>query len=156
MRASRTHRYRRRGSAYAIVLLVSALVAAVGLAGLQAARIEGRIAERSVDAAGARLLARAGVDYTLHLMTVTSPGTWRTDFQGGLLPTDMHLGRGVFSVEAHDPVDGDVASTATDPVVLKATGRHGAARHIVRVTVQFDGAGTPSFVPGTWRQAVDD
>ena len=146
MRASRTHRYRRRGSAYAIVLLVSALVAAVGLAGLQAARIEGRIAERSVDAAGARLLARAGVDYTLHLMTVTSPGTWRTDFQGGLLPTDMHLGRGVFSVEAHDPVDGDVASTATDPVVLKATGRD---------TIIDTGAWTNMSIEHTARTGAD-
>ncbi|KPK80122.1 MAG: hypothetical protein AMJ81_12455 [Phycisphaerae bacterium SM23_33] len=143
-------RRRRQGTAYIAVLGAATIVTIIGLSALVIARLQRRMAGRTNDFAEARLYALSGVDMGL-LQIKKNPGSWRSDFAVGSLPTDRPIGRGTFSVVAADPVDGDLTNNSTDPVLLTGIGYAGQARYKLQVRLESTGAPTP----GTWRQVVD-
>ena len=140
---------RRRGSVYIAVLGTAMLVTAIGLSALLVARVQHRGASGTADFAQARLNAQSGVDMGLFLIQ-QNPATWRDDFAAGL-PTDQPVGKGSFSLQADDPVDGDLTNNSTDPVLLVGIGNAGEARYKLQVRLEANGSPTP----GTWRQVVD-
>lgn len=143
----------RRGSVYLIVLSVSMIVLVIGLSGLMVSRIEQRSASAVSDMTQARLLALAAVEIGMFIMEA-NPLNWREAFKAGVLPTDMPLGNGTLTLEAADPLDGDLANGAADPVLFTGIGIDGGARHKLQVTITFTG-GVAEFQPGSWKQVVD-
>ena len=143
----------RRGSVYLIVLSVSMIVLVIGLSGLMVSRIEQRSASAVSDMTHARLHALAAVEIGMFIMEA-DPLNWRALFKAGFLPTDMPLGNGTLTLEAADPLDGDLTNGAADPVLFTGIGIEGAARHKLQVTITFAG-GVAEFQPGSWKQVVD-
>ncbi len=143
----------RRGSVYLIVLSVSMIVLVIGLSGLMVSRIEQRSASAVSDMTHARLHALAAVEMGMFLIEA-KPLSWRESFKVGVLPTDMPLGNGTLTLEAVDPVDGDLTNHKDDPVLFTGIGIEGGARHKLQVTITFTG-GVADFQPGSWKQVVD-
>ena len=143
----------RRGSVYLIVLSVSMIVLVIGLSGLMVSRIEQRSASAVSDMTHARLHALAAVEIGMYLIEA-NPLSWRESFKAGVLPTDMPLGNGTLTLEAADPVDGDLTNNTVDPVLFTGIGIEGGARHKLQVTITFAG-GVANFQPGSWKQVVD-
>ena len=143
----------RRGSVYLIVLSVSMIVLVIGLSGLMVSRIEQRSASAVSDMTQARLHALAAVEMGMYLIEAT-PLSWRESFKAGVLPTDMPLGNGTLTLQAADPVDGDLTNNAGDLVLFTSIGMEGGARHKLQVTITFAG-GVAEFQPGSWKQVVD-
>lgn len=143
----------RRGSVYLLVLSVSMIVMVIGLSGLMVSRIEQRSTSAGSDMTQARLLALAAVEMGMFLIE-TDPLGWRDAFKAGVLPTNMHLGNGAFTLRAVDPVDNNLTDNAGDPVLFTGIGTKGAARHKLQVTITFTG-GVAEFKPGSWKQVVD-
>ncbi len=143
----------RRGSVYLLVLSVSMIVLVIGLSGLMVSRIEQRSASAVSDMTHARLHALAAVEMGMFQIE-DYPSSWRDRFDAGILPTDMPLGNGTLTLEAADPVDGDLTNNETDPVLFTGIGIDGGARHKLQVTITFTG-GVTEFQPGSWKQVVD-
>lgn len=131
----------RSGSALLIVLGAAMLVALLGLAGLMALRIQRRVVEDSVDSTRARAYAQAAVE--VGLMRIADDENWRTTYTDGVWVADQPLGDGTFTLEGHDPLDGDLADDETDEIVLTGIGVQGAARQktLVRLVPQLRGVG---------------
>jgi type II secretory pathway component PulK len=142
---------RRRGSVYVAVLAAAMIVTVIGLSALLAARVRHRGERATADFAQARVNALSAIDMGFFLIE-QNPGTWRTILdQGPASPlTNQSIGNGSFSLEAMDPVDGDI-DLGTDPVLLTGVGSAGQARF--KLQVQLDGSGR--VVPDSWRQTVD-
>lgn len=143
----------RRGSVYLLVLGVSMIVVVIGLSGLMVSRIEQRSASAVSDMTQARLHALAAIEMGMFLIDA-NPLSWRDSFKAGVLPTDMPLGNGTLTLQAADPVDGDLTNNTVDPVLFTGIGIDGGARHKLQVTITFTG-GVAEFQPGSWKQVVD-
>jgi len=126
----------RRGSAYLMVLMSTALVVIIGLSGLLAMRVRARVAHAQADAAIARTYAASAVELALEY--VYSDPDWRDTFGNGAWTTDMPFGKGLISIEAEDPDDGDVTSGPADPVVITGIAKVGKARQRISVTLEAD------------------
>ncbi len=143
----------RRGSVYLIVLSVSMIVLVIGLSGLMVSRIEQRSASAVSDMTQARLLALAAIEIGMFLIDANPLG-WRESFAADVLPDDMPLGNGRFTIKVADPVDGNLTNNTVDPVLFTGIGIDGGARHKLQVTITFTG-GVAEFQPGSWKQVVD-
>ncbi|MCH8259366.1 MAG: hypothetical protein IIC46_04080 [Planctomycetes bacterium] len=143
----------RRGSVYLLVLSVSMIVLVIGLSGLMVSRIEQRSASAVSDMTQARLHALAAIEMGMFEIE-DYPSSWRDRFDAGILPTDMPLGNGYLTLEAADPVDGDLINNTVDPVLFTGIGIEGGARHKLQVTITFTG-GVTEFQPRSWKQVVD-
>ncbi len=142
----------RRGSVYLLVLGVSMIVLVIGLSGLLVSRIEQRSASAVSDMTQARLHALAAIEMGMFL--IEADPNWRETFKAGVLPTDMPLGNGTLTLQAADPVDGDLTNNTVDPVLFTGIGIDGGARHKLQVTITFTG-GVAEFQLGSWKQVVD-
>jgi hypothetical protein len=125
---------RRRGSAYVLVLGISLLVGVIGVAALTAVRVQIRTAANTSDSEEARIYAQSGVELA-RLWVNDDVTDWRTKRVSGA-PTTLPLGSGTVSVTLTDPVDGDLANSPLDPVLVTATGYKGRARQQVLVTLR--------------------
>lgn len=143
----------RRGSIYLLVLSVSMIVMVIGLSGLIVSRIEQRSASAGSDMTQARLLALAAVEMGLFLIEADPLG-WRDAFKAGVLPTNLPLGNGTFTLQAVDPVDNNLTDNVGDQVLFTGIGIEGVARHKLQVTITFTG-GVAEFQPVSWKQVVD-
>jgi hypothetical protein len=129
----------RRGSAYLIVLGAALLVALLGLSSLMALRIQRQMVEDAVDAAEARAYAQSAIE--VGLSRIAADGDWRTTFSDGVWIADQPLGEGTFTLEGHDPADGDLADDDTDDLLLVGIGLKGRARQkmLVRLVPELRG-----------------
>jgi Tfp pilus assembly protein PilX len=123
----------RRGSAYLIVLAAAMIVATLGLGALLAVRSQNRAARALMDAAEARQNAHSAIE--LGRLWISQDPKWRSNRPNGAWATNQPMGAGSYSLEVTDPLDGDLANRPHDPVVLKAIGVKGQARHIAQVTL---------------------
>jgi len=135
-RRPRPARASRRGSAYLLVLISTALVVAIGLSGLLATRVRARISQAQIDAAEARSLARSAIE--IGLQRIRDDPNWRTTGGNGTWIDEVDFGRGTMSLEASDPDDGDVTSGEGDPVVLTGDAAVGQARQRVSVRLEAE------------------
>lgn len=107
------------------------IVALLGLVGLMSLRIQRRVVEDTVDTAEARVAAQAAIE--VGLMRIAKDDDWRTTYADGVWISDQSLGEGTFTLEGHDPVDGDLADDDTDDIVLTGIGVKGDARQKMQV-----------------------
>lgn len=126
----------RQGAAYILVLGVSMLVAALAYGALLVTRAKGRLASELGDAAIARQYARDAIE--LGRVWISNDPDWRTTQPSGVWVSNQAIGSGTFTLEASDPLDGNVANWPHDPLVLKVTAQKGYAKHILQVTLQAD------------------
>ncbi len=141
---SRTRRFPisgRRGSAYMIVLAAALVVATLGLGGLLALRSQYRAWRTLTDAAEARQNALSAIE--LGRLWISQDPHWRSNRGSGVWASNQPMASGSFTLEATDPLDGDLTNRPHDPVVLKAIGVKGPTRHIVQVTL----TATPEPLP---------
>lgn len=153
MNAIHNHHHNHRGTAYIVVLATSMIITVVGLSAMVAGRVQHRVAGSTRDFAEARLYAMSAVDLGFLLIEQNPPDTnWRNLLgnNGGFPIQDRTIGRGRLTLQAQDPLDGDL-NNGPDPVFLTGIGELGDTRY--KLQVQLDGSGSP--VPGTWQRVVD-
>lgn len=102
----------------------------MGLGAMLAVRMRGAADELTAQALQARINAEAGLDTFANFISGST--NWRSK-GAGVWFSDTPFGKGSFSVQVSDPVDGDLANRTTDPVLLRVTGVRGAATHIAEV-----------------------
>lgn len=116
------------------VLGAAMLVTLIGLAAILLAQSQNRAAGGTNDFAEARLYARSALEMGMYW--IHADPFWRTSRGGGTWATNVPIGGGTFSLSVSDPVDGNVASGASDPVVLTGTGAKGQARYQMQVRLE--------------------
>ena len=123
-----------RGSIYFTVLGAAMLVTLIGLSAMMVVQLQDRAAAGVNDAAEARLYARSALEMGMYW--IRSDPFWRSHKGNGAWATNVPIGKGTFSLEASDPVDADVRTGASDPVVLTGTGVKGQSRYRLQVKVE--------------------
>jgi len=152
MSSTQRHRpaARQRGGAYVAVLATTMLVLVIGIGGLTANRLAAQSSALTSDAVQARLLATSAIDLAL-LHIADNPATWRADFAAQSVLQQQGFGRGVLTVTATDPADGDLTNDTSQQVLLHAEAEFDDARMLLEVTLS--GEGVP--VTGSWRSPTD-
>ena len=121
----------RRGSIYLPLLGAAMIVTVIGLAAMWVSRLQTRRVMLDRDSAQAQACAMAAVE--LGLEWIDGNASWRS--LGGSWADGIPLGTGTLSVAVADPLDGDLADSEEDSVVLTGIGQAGTARHKTQVTV---------------------
>ena len=115
---------RRHGSAYVMILGVSAVLMVIGLAAVSVARIDTRNVSSDNDWSEAQTLALSAAENALARIAVTED--WRSRL-GGVFTAPM--GRGTMQWQITDDGDGQLADDEQDPVLIVAIGQVGASRY---------------------------
>lgn len=123
---------------YIAVLGASVLVTVLGLSALLVARIEGRSAVAEADIAEARRCAAAGIEIARYV--IQSTANWRTR-GSGIWMTAVTLGKGQVTVHVTDPSDDDITDSASEPIVITATGTAGRATQYLTATLSPQSSG---------------
>jgi hypothetical protein len=131
---STRRRRSRRGSVYLALLICSMIVTVIGLSALSVTRIRQRTVQSDVGLAEARLHARSALE--LGLLWINTTPNWRTKYPNGDWVVKQPIGGGTFTLNGVDPVDGNLANSTSDPVVLTGTGEEGNARFMLQVRMQ--------------------
>jgi len=137
--------FRRRGSAYVLVLTTSMIVTVIGVSALTAVRLRHRTAEMDRSVAHAALCARSAVD--MGLFWIGNDPDWRENRPNGDWQTAQPLEAGEYDLSVTDPTDGDLTNSWSDPVVVRGTGRYGRARVVYEVTLEADPRGARPIRP---------
>jgi hypothetical protein len=143
MRRIRIHS--RRGSLYTGVLLVSLMVAMIGLASLQIAHVTLRQATDSNTAPSAQILARSAVEFAV--LQLRSDPNWRTTYSHNTTyPTSgrIPLGAGTFTFRFLD-ADGNLADDDSDAVRVWGIANVGEATWAESVLLLPTGSGVSAL-----------
>ncbi len=108
-------------------------VVVIGLAAVTALRIQRRNVSNTMDFVEARVYAQSAID--LGMRIIISDDTWRGSYANGPWTVDAPIGRGTYSLDVVDPVDGDFTDNPGDSVFLTGTGKIGDARYRLNATV---------------------
>jgi hypothetical protein len=133
----------RRGSAYVAVLAISMIAGAISIGSIAVVRAQGRTHQANADTAEARLYAQSGIE--LGKLWISNDSSWRTNRTNGTWVSDQSIGNGTFTLEANDPVDGNLRNRPNDSIILKSTGRKGQAVQILQVTLTANPAPLPAL-----------
>ncbi|HNQ23602.1 MAG TPA: hypothetical protein PKK06_10960 [Phycisphaerae bacterium] len=117
-----------------MVMGTALMVTVVGLAALTAVRVARRTATAGNDFIEARLHAQSAIEIGLAL--IDADPDWRIHTTNGVWFTDRPLGTGSLTLSVIDPLDGDLANSASDPVVLSGLGKVRDARYALAVQLQ--------------------
>lgn len=132
----------RRGAIYVLVLGIALLVTVMGMGTLLTTRLAGREALNGSDWQEAGVLAQAAVEHALSYLNVqvaANPTTWRNGFtsfvHGGAAAFTQAMGRGTWSWEVIDPVDGNFSNNYQDPFRIYGIGIVGQTTRVYSVLV---------------------
>lgn len=134
MKCSRRAQHRqqaRRGGAYILVLVTTAIVTMVSLTSAAVWRTRLMAAQVDQDRARAQHNAVAALDLGLY---ATRTNNWRS--RGSVWMSDVAFSNGLMSLYASDPTDGDLTDDEMDPVRLRAVGRSGIAREVIEAVLE--------------------
>jgi hypothetical protein len=115
---------RRLGSAYVMILGVSAVLMVIGLAAVSVARIDNRNVSADNDWSEAQTLALSAAENALARIAVTDD--WRSRLAGVVT---VPMGHGTMQWQITDDGDGQLADDEQDPVLIVAIGQVGASRY---------------------------
>lgn len=151
--ATRTCRTaRHRGSVYLAVLGASMVVSVLGVAGLYAVRLQGKISKNSNEAIRAAAVASSAVEYGRYMISIDSG--WRTRHSHDRWVSDVAFDGGTFTYKLVDTADTDLSNNATHTVRLYGKSTLGKATRIQSVELAPSVAGKMLPVAGSWRQEV--
>ncbi len=123
----------RRGGVYIAVLATALVVALLSMSALVGQRLQNRLIIASTDMRQAQLNANSAVE--LALLTMKQDTNWRTTYTNGNWFVKRGTGKGTCTLDVTDPIDGDLANSADDPVVVLGIGYSGGAEQRVKVTI---------------------
>ena len=129
----RPHNRYRTGGVYIAVLGTSLVVAMLGLAAVMGQRIQNRMLVSAADIRQAQLNANSAVE--LALLKMKQDTNWRMTYSNGNWFTIDGGSAGTYTANVTDPVDGNLANSSDDPVVVLGIGTSGQAAQRVEVTV---------------------
>ncbi len=115
---------RRLGSAYVMILGVSAVLMVIGLAAVSVARIDTRNVSSDNDWSEAQTLALSAAENALARIAITDD--WRSRLSGAVT---VPMGHGTMQWQITDEADGQLADDDEDPVLIVATGQVGASKY---------------------------
>ncbi len=121
---------RRRAGVYVAVLGSAMMTTVIGLSALLLVRAERRAVQGTTDMLEARFYAQSAVEIGQH--RIRSDSDWRRTFASGPWQANVPIGKGTFTLEGVDPVDGDLSDSLADPILLTGTGRAGGATYKVQ------------------------
>lgn len=130
-RASAAAKHAPRGSVYLTIISLGAIISALALGSLYSSANAFRIAHVEQQGTEARSAAESAIRATLAHMRANS--NWRSSTAGGSSTRSVRIGNAEIEVTLTDP-DGDLPSSALDPVVISAAATTTDARRTVRVT----------------------
>src|SRR6185369_2208038 len=111
----------------------SMVVTVMAVGAIAIVRAQARGNDALGDAAEARLYALSAID--LGRLWISQDSSWRTNRPNGIWASNQTIGNGTFTLEATDPIDGNILNRPHDPLVLKATAHKGSATQILQVTL---------------------
>jgi hypothetical protein len=123
----------RKATMYLAVLGTALLVSLMTAAGLGVARVRNRALLSGNDTIEARRYAFSAIQ--IGLLKIKQNSAWRTTYTSGVWESNRAIGGGSYTLEGVDPVDGNLANSSQNPLVLTATAVKGNARQKLRVTV---------------------
>lgn len=126
-------RFSRRASMYIMVLGTTLCVMVIGMGAIALARLERRDAAFGQDFIEARSYARSAIEIGLNLVLNTP--NWRTTFAQGAWRSAQPLGRGTYSLNVIDAVDGNFANNQDDLLLATGTGAIGQVQYQLAVNV---------------------
>jgi hypothetical protein len=126
-------RHARRGGVYIAVLGTSLVVALLGIAALTGQRLQNRMLSAAADMRQAELNANTAVE--LALLAMKQDANWRTTYTSGDWFIKRGTDAGSCTANITDPIDGDLANNANDPVLVLGIGYSGQAEQRAQVTV---------------------
>lgn len=129
---------------------MSVALTVVGVAALEAVRLQRRTADCTNDERITRLYAQSAIEIAF-LMIYEDTG-WRTTLGSGTWVSNRAIGDGTFSVSVQIIDDGD-GNIANDDAIITGTGRLHDATHVITVTVTPDGPGM-AIVPKSWQRSA--
>lgn len=127
---------RRRGSIYVLVLMISVMIAVIGLSSVAISRVQLRMSGSTSDLAEASFYADSAVDLALY--ELSQDPNWRTSYTHDTWVRTQTLGRGSFKWKFLDQVDIDLSNNATDPVWLIAWGMADSATQKLSVGLELE------------------
>ncbi|MBL8764522.1 MAG: hypothetical protein JNM07_09675 [Phycisphaerae bacterium] len=113
------------------VVVVSAILATIGLCVLAMGRTRLAISGLDADSRQAALNAQSGLE--LSLRAIETDATWRVSKGVGRWFNNLSTGRGSVTVDVEDPTDTNASDDAADPLVVTSTGLFNSARQGLRV-----------------------
>ncbi|MEQ9455235.1 MAG: hypothetical protein RLN76_11685 [Phycisphaeraceae bacterium] len=132
------HPCARRGAVYILVMMVAALVAALGVAAVGSARLGLKSSDATARAGSARLLALSGLEQARWFIDQTvaieasGGASWRSSFTSGAWVSDRTMGEGTFTWRLVDE-DGDLEDDPSEAFTIEAIGTIGENRHLMSV-----------------------
>ena len=140
MRLIRQRKSLRTGGIYVAVLSTALVVALLGMTALIGQRLQNRMIVASASIRQAQLNANSAIE--LGLLTMNQDVNWRTTYASTAnWFVSRTTGSGGCTLIVTDPVDGNLANNADDPIEMTGIGYSGDAQQ--RVTVAVDPRKTP-------------
>lgn len=121
----------RRGSVYLAVLGTAMIAGVLAFSALALQRVQNRMLSASSDVHQAQLNAEAAIQ--MGLLAIKTDPNWRTSNPHGNWFVDRTLGEGTCTLSVTDPLDANLADSATEPILMTGIGTVGqAVQRVVR------------------------
>jgi Tfp pilus assembly protein PilX len=120
MNDAKRNQSNRRGSVYLAVLGTALIVSLLAFSALALQRVQNRMLSASVDVRQAQLNAEAAID--LGLLAIKNDPNWRTTHSNGNWFSNRDTGEGSCTLTVIDPIDANLADSATEAIVMTGIG----------------------------------
>ena len=131
MTNARRNESNRRGSVYLAVLGTALIVSLLAFSALALQRVQNRMLSASADVRQAQLNAEAAIE--LGLLAIKNDPNWRTTNSNGTWFSSRSTGEGGCTLTVTDPIDANLADSATEAIVMTGIGSAGkAVQRVVR------------------------
>jgi hypothetical protein len=123
----------RTGGIYIAVLATALVVALLGMSAMIGQRLQNRMIGSQSDIRQAQLNANTAVELALLAMKLDT--NWRTTYSNGNWFVQRSATSGTCTANVTDPIDGNLANSSDDPVVILGIGYSGEAEQRMKITV---------------------
>ncbi len=117
------------------------IVSVAGISALMAVRVNRRATLQAGDFTEARLAAQSAIE--LGMQDIRSNPAWRQSKPNGVWRSNQPLGRGLITLEAIDPADGNLANNPADHLLMTGIGVVGNGRY--KLAVELEPQGPPGM-----------
>jgi hypothetical protein len=129
----RRNRRCRLGGIYVAVLSTALIVSLLAMTALIGQRLQNRMIVASAGMRQAQLNANSAVE--LGLLAMEQDANWRTTFSSGNWFVNRSASAGSCTLNVIDPIDGNLANNADDPIIMTGVGFSGDAQQRITVTI---------------------
>jgi hypothetical protein len=138
-----SHRDARSGGTYLLVLATTLLASVMGMGALLVVRTQVRTEAQMEQISQTRWDVLSAID--LGRRWIASDVNWRANRSTGVWADRWAIGDGTFSLEASDPIDGNIGNRPHDPVILRATANRGNVRQLMETRLNAQPTPLPAL-----------